>query len=517
MSSRRHHFARESNGINKPPDVRVRYFYASPLPIDDPLSPVPPPTTSSSAPSKLPPTPFSEYDSTQLDQAWNDLRQKILKYREDKDTEKAAAKKASEVQNERKRSGQYSIQESRTWPRNVSRPRSRQGSTPIIDSAGTSLGTELSSASVGRARAASKASIRPSLTILDPSLTDGIVGDGGSDGLTGMPFLRAPSRKKVPSVSKQSSMNFETVDKESVELPTTPPKAPAQVEPEINVPVGVSRLHQVIMPKMSMEPIYWNPVNDIATVIRGTWFYADNMLPVEVDIANLLEAGYLSLQPWTTTWQDQLDSAIEAGAAGEEKILHSLWPIDLLTKDIDSRPSTAMSTAKPMDESTPEQKRQETLNIACDIIDTTMGSDVDTKAMGSLNFGQDGISKLYLRSGVIYADANHAYILRQNLQPSAYYARRPLANYIRRGHRIGIPVVRGFKEEIWNKLNPVKGGKKVVSAQQGVSTSQAGKSGGARIKADPALSKAERASVSDLVLVIHVGVVVPPSPRYTVC
>lgn len=493
MSPRRHCFARESDEINKPPQLNIRYFYASPLPIDDPLSPVPPPTTSNSVPSKLAPRPFSEYDSTQLDQAWSGLRHKLQRYREERDLEKAAAKRALGVQDERKRSGQYSVQESRTWPRDVSRSRSRQGSTPIVGSPGTSLGTELSAASVGRARAASKASIRPSLTLLDPSLTDGVVGDGGSDGLTGMPFLRAPSRKKIPSVSEQTSMNF---DKETSEVSATPPRTPA--EPELKVPVGVSRLHHVVMPKMTMEPIYWNPVNDIATVIRGTWFYADNMLPVEVDIANLLEAGYLSLQAWTNTWQDQLDSAIEAGAAGEEKILHPLWHAD-----IESRPSTAMSTAKPLDESTPEEKRQETLTMACDIIDASVGTELDTKAAGSLNFGQDGISKLYLRSGIIYANAKQAYILRPNLQPSAYYARRPLANYIRRGHNIGIPVVRGFVQETWDKLNPVKGGRKVVSAQQGVSTSQAGRPGAARLKSDPALSKAERPQVTDLILVIH--------------
>jgi len=93
-----------------------------------------------------------------------------------------------------------------------------------------------------------------------------------------------------------------------------------------------------------MEPIYWKPVNDIADVVRGTWFYKDCMLPVEPDIANLLEMGYMSLKPWTETWNDELASAVEVGAIGEEKIVHDLWPeIQRKKQDNEDRPGTSMS------------------------------------------------------------------------------------------------------------------------------------------------------------------------------
>ena len=42
---------------------------------------------------------------------------------------------------------------------------------------------------------------------------------------------------------------------------------------EIEVPVGVSRLHMVSLPSLQMKPIYWSPVNDITAVLRATWFY----------------------------------------------------------------------------------------------------------------------------------------------------------------------------------------------------------------------------------------------------
>lgn len=40
-----------------------------------------------------------------------------------------------------------------------------------------------------------------------------------------------------------------------------------------DVTVGMSRLHMVSIPALQMKPIYWSPVNDVAVVTRGTWFY----------------------------------------------------------------------------------------------------------------------------------------------------------------------------------------------------------------------------------------------------
>lgn len=54
-----------------PPPLRAHFFYSSALPIDDPLSPVPPPSSSShTSPSKVPPRPFSLVDNTALEEAW---------------------------------------------------------------------------------------------------------------------------------------------------------------------------------------------------------------------------------------------------------------------------------------------------------------------------------------------------------------------------------------------------------------------------------------------------------------
>lgn len=65
-------FTRRASQVSEdPPKIRAHFFYSSALPIDDPLSPVPPPSSSpSTGPSKVPPRPFSIYDNTALEEAW---------------------------------------------------------------------------------------------------------------------------------------------------------------------------------------------------------------------------------------------------------------------------------------------------------------------------------------------------------------------------------------------------------------------------------------------------------------
>jgi hypothetical protein len=260
-----------------------------------------------------------------------------------------------------------------------------------------------------------------------------------------------------------------------------------------------------------MEPIYWLPVNDISPVMRGTWFYHENMLPVEAEIANLLEAGYLSLQVWTETWKDELNSAVEVGATGEMKVLHEIWPSKSnipLSRPTSVRgqelPSFGTNTQVGTEPPDAEKERQEIAANAGDLIDIATGSGgPDNKAQGSAPYGRDGTARQYRRSGVIYANEKDAYLLRPSLQPSAYYGRRPLANYIRKNRSIGIHVVRGFDQQIWEKLNPPNKSATAKKAREGVSSSVAGAPQEDRQRVDATLSDSERPEVTDLVLVVH--------------
>ncbi|KAF4556429.1 DDHD domain-containing protein 1 [Elsinoe fawcettii] len=510
-----------------PPPVRARFFYTSPLAIDDPLSPVPPPASSSSS-SKLPPRPFPEYDNSRLDEAWHELRRNILKYQEEHG-EKRNSRSAPSAplstgrQDKGKnasglRAGSLADQpEGASWGSQSSarRPSRDPLRTPARGER-SKRNSLLSSGSGGQEEDEDNARL----------------GSAGIDSLlnaetelpttTGTPFIRAPVRKEPQSISRvraESSSRprpqaldsyawedgLEAEQKTQPEKEATkPPKGPAT-----KVPVGVSRLHQVAMPELNLEPIYWAPVNDIAPVVRGTWFYKETMMPVEVPVANMLELGYVEMQAWTQTWQDELSSAVEVGAVGEERIFRKLWP-EVPKKVVDSRPSTARGETANMvqnldlEPDTPEKQRERAADQACDIIDVASGSGgTDNRSSGTVTFGRYGPLRNYAAAGVIYADATNAHILKPNLQPSSYYGRRPLANYIRKGRKLGIPVVRGFDQAAWDKLHPEPKGAKSKKAYAGASTNQAGLTPEARQRKDAELAPAITPKVTDLVLVIH--------------
>ena len=64
-------FIRRASRVSiDPPAIRAQFFYCSSLPIDDPLSPVPPPQTGAAKASRLPPRPFSIHDNRALEEAW---------------------------------------------------------------------------------------------------------------------------------------------------------------------------------------------------------------------------------------------------------------------------------------------------------------------------------------------------------------------------------------------------------------------------------------------------------------
>jgi hypothetical protein len=537
MSSAANQYIREVlHSAEAPPAIPVRYFYTSPLAIDDPLSPLPPPVTGSSTARRQPPRPFSEYDNDAINDTWLDLRKKILKHNEElgekrrsvdgPPTPTASTPAYPAVMRlKRKRGGSASGEE---------RLGSSQGKgIPFVRS--PSMGMYSRSADVGEDSSTGSSSGPQAATLTGSMRALALDPNEGSPraetAMTGMPFTRLPARRNTSSARVTGSLeerrppapqvtdSYMWDDEMEPALPgikdkgtTRRPKKPVP-GPSAQVPVGVSRLHHVAMDADSirMEPTYWAPVNDIAQVLRGTWFYKDTMMPVEVDVANMLEVGYLEMKPWTETWKDELNSAIEVGALGEMKILHKLWPER--PKQVESRPSTAnqMLSTPGLTQSTmpeevldAEEERVTILEHVCDMIDISTGPEgPDNKAAGDTEYGHGGRKNLYRSAGVMYASEKEAYILKPALQPSNYYGRRPLANYIRKGRPIGIPVVRGFDQAAWNKLYPPKKSAMAQQAKHGVSSSQSGAAPFRRQRSDPALALSDRPQVTDLVLVIH--------------
>lgn len=313
----------------------------------------------------------------------------------------------------------------------------------------------------------------------------------GSAGTTGLPFVKLPSRSTSPRprssqyntqpvTSSRRSSRLRGHERDSTEVVPANDhecKSHKASHEHSNVPVGVSRLYLVELPALLMKPIYWAHVHDTAPIVRATWFYKDTFLPVEPVVANQLEMGYRELRPWSQTWSDELRSAVDVGAAGEEKIAHRLWP-----KDEKPDPKKHLLSADPQ------------CAARCFRGEAAAEGSLDTD-------GPRTIKKKYPNSQVIYKDALNAFILKPNLQPSAYYGRKPLQK-IRKGTPVGIQVVRGFDRHTWEKLHPRKKSVEVKKAAAKIPVSGAVES--ARADACPACkSQDETPNVTDLCLVIH--------------
>ncbi|XDG02890.1 hypothetical protein ABKA04_002505 [Annulohypoxylon sp. FPYF3050] len=263
------------------------------------------------------------------------------------------------------------------------------------------------------------------------------------------------------------------------------PEAPKVVSREVTV--GVSRLHEVSLPALQMKPIYWSPVNDIATVFRATWFYRDDMRPIDPTVANQLEAGYRELKPHSETWQDELRCAVEVGPLGEEKVSHPLWP-------------------KPLNKSSKKAEDLMEPAISSNPFCAARCFRGEAAAEGSLlptpnedNSAPISTHKKFEQYHVIYKDQTTAYLLKPSLRPSAYYGRRPVAKIVR-GLTIGIPVVRGFDYEAWARKHEKKQDQR---HQQATSVPSDAQENVRRDACSACKADDERAQVTDLVLVVH--------------
>ena len=113
-----------------------------------------------------------------------------------------------------------------------------------------------------------------------------------NDGISGRPFVRVENFDEQPPSTPSSLPNV--VDGANLSEPQDNGKDQVEVLEELDsepakqaeaakeriygkesleVAVGVSRLHMVCLPTLQMKPIYWSPINDVAVVMRATWFY----------------------------------------------------------------------------------------------------------------------------------------------------------------------------------------------------------------------------------------------------
>ncbi|MCJ1403558.1 hypothetical protein MMC11_006781 [Xylographa trunciseda] len=331
---------------------------------------------------------------------------------------------------------------------------------------------------------------------------------------TGNPFLRAPSPKNHTETHQNDGANAASDDERARLRVTSKPisrryhsdrslnSGSEDIErPKSPSHPGSAYSHKEQKAYVPMKPIYWSPVHDVSAVVRGTWFYKETMRPVDANIANRLEEGYEYMRPWTHTYKDELKSCLEVGAEAELKVVHKLWPSEE-PSDTVSRPGTSknrktvhMFDPVPL---TPEEKaRKEAAERA---------SRSENRAVGDLmtdGNGEDAI-RFHTKSSVIYANGRDAQILKPSQLPSLARGRRPLGPILK-GRIIGLPVVRGFDQKVWDKLYPQKKSSTAKKAHAGAIASQSGAAATTTQRdACPAcLAGEQRSKVTDLVLVIH--------------
>ena len=235
-----------------------------------------------------------------------------------------------------------------------------------------------------------------------------------------------------------------------------------------------------------MNPIYWTPVQDVAFVVRGTWFYKDTMYPVEAEVADQIEKGYEYIKPWTQTYAEEINICLEIGPEAELKLVHRLWP-EGEKPAMGSRPTTSKGRHPPTEKPFPKM---------ADLILEKPSS----RAAGTFDF-PDEAERLFGKSSVMYSDHKNAQILLPYQLPSVARGRKPLAS-LRKGHPIGLEVVRGFDQFLWEKLHPPRG-KIVISSRSENAFSSRGSDFTKSPPCEACIPTEERPKTSDLILVIH--------------
>lgn len=562
-------FTRRASTVDRgdAPPIRAQFFYSSPLPIDDPLSPVPPPSSKSAASSsRVPPRPFSVADNKALDEAWRQLHKATNEKQDVKITSsrtKQDESSSDELEEKTEPSSPHSptdpllvlsdnpehIPFDSTLPVNADEiqadeieaglPKKHRFSFSKHDNVGKVQEPEQDSPSRNISRHSKRLS------------TDAPYGSSPVErDTTGTPFLRVASRLR--SRSRSRSRQAPTAETTAACADSvTGGKADTDAEPslgarqsqemgrpiaeaesdvgsssqwsnavkhgrrsirrqkrhkQVTVPVGISRLHLVEMPDLKMGPIYWDPIHDISTVIRGTWFYKETLLPVPPDVANQLEEGYEYMKPWTQTYIDEVNSCLDIGPEAETKVVHRLWPDVEIPKD-KSRPGTGKSKASLLARSTSQLDRDESVRKEA----IKQASKPENRAAGTVEESDGSFEKRYAKCSVIYANAKDAQILRPNQLPSPARGRKPLGP-IRKGRVIGDAVVRGFDYKHWEKLHPPpkKQGAAAEPAHDNIEMAKpTAASRAASISPDrrksciACMSADERSIPTDLVLVIH--------------
>ncbi|KAL4920735.1 DDHD domain-containing protein [Aspergillus aurantiobrunneus] len=488
------------HSLAQPPRPRPQFFYVSSLPIDDPLSSLPPPSSAQAqVEERAPPQPFSVRDNIALEEAWLSIKREegINKSGKQKARDRHAAESNTCIAipgkkgvltgtraGSRERTGLTDSQSRRavTLPqRPASRSDDGPGTAGYKDGGSKRLSDLSSGSSIGdggpigspiyRKRETSPTvnakSARRKISASrndDPSLDNGSVGSYGHYSrdlsISGSPFVRAP-------VTQPSSPLSRSVDSGSVK------DGGQDIHHEHQT---ASHSYTASKPSGLRTSTYQDQFQDESAdhtdADTEDGDDAHSKIPVGVSRLHLVELPNLKMKPiyWSplhdvsnvlrATWfykntmlpvETELANRLEDGYA-YLKPWTETWQ-DELNSCVENGADAEMKIVHrlwPGEDEVPPS-----IDVGAQEVEGHDSEDyVDNWASGGSPAHAVSV-KPYMTSSVIYADGKNAQILRPSLLPSVSRGRRPL-NAIRKGRQIGIPVVRGFSRRAWEQLHPSK-------------------------------------------------------------
>ncbi|KAI5796594.1 DDHD domain protein [Geopyxis carbonaria] len=408
-----------SHSPSPPPPLHAYWFYTSSLAIDDPLSPLPIATST----VKQPPRPFSRYDSTALESSYTELIHDTTTKSDERSNVSTPPLKRVDTP----KTKTSAVEGHPTFSVGDDKLQMRDEITSSTAPATDSPLQQKSRRSSSPFRSFFSPSSAPSSSSVPDTNQNAV-----NTTPTRNPFIRSLSLSRASTMPVQNSSASTEHQKQS-DMSTRKVLLDSPVEQK-EVPVGVQRLHKVLLPSLVMTPIYWSPLHDVSSVVRGTWFYKDTMLPVETEIANRLETGWNEVRAWTEEWDLELASAVEVGREGEEKVRWQLWDKSSISAP-NSRPGSAVDDTVTEEMQTPNSEVSKPTPVANPAALNDLASKVKPNEW----------------DWVLFANGKDAYICRDTML--SFGNKRPLAA-IRRGKTVGTHVVRGFSEKDWLQLHP---------------------------------------------------------------